>query len=73
MLKVKIIEEKLLEITNFAINTALNAKINQIKSEIPSISNLATATALNAKINQVKNILNVTNLVTIIAVTSAGN
>ena len=50
MLKVKNIEEKILEITNSAINTTLNAKINQLK-----------------------NIPNVTNLVTIIAVTSAGN
>ena len=50
MLKVKNVEEKILEITNSAINTTLNAKINQLK-----------------------NIPNVTNLVTIIAVTSAGN
>ena len=36
---------------NLATNTALNAKINEVKKEIPSITNLATIAALNAEIN----------------------
>ena len=42
-------------ITNLATNTAVNAKINDVKNEIPSITNLATNTALNTKINEVNN------------------
>ena len=37
---------KIADITNLATNTALNAKINQVKNKIPSISNLASNTAL---------------------------
>ena len=47
-------EHKIPDITNLATNTALNAKINEVKNEVPSITNLATTTALNAKINKVK-------------------
>ena len=38
-----------LDITNLATNTALNAKINEVKNEIPSITNFATNVSLNAK------------------------
>ena len=48
------LRSKTLKITNLAINTTLNAKINEVKKEIPSITNLATTTDLNAKINEVK-------------------
>ena len=34
---------------NFATNTSLNAKTNEVKNEIPSFSNLATNSALKAK------------------------
>ena len=39
--KMYIIENKILDITNLATNTSLNAKINEVKNEIPSITNLA--------------------------------
>ena len=35
--KIKNIEDEILDITNLATNTTLNAKINEIKGEIPSL------------------------------------
>ena len=35
-------------ITNLATNTALNAKMNEVKNKIPNITNLTTTTALTA-------------------------
>ena len=59
--KIKIIENKISDITNLATNITLNAKINEVKNKTPSITNLATI--LNAKINEVKNkIPSITNL-----------
>ena len=49
--QIKNIEDKILDITNLATNTTLNAKISEVKGEIPNITNLATTTAINAKIN----------------------
>ena len=37
--KIKNIEGKILDITNVATNTTLNAKINEVNKEIPSITN----------------------------------
>ena len=79
--KIKIIEDKIPDITNVATNTILNAKINEVKSEIPSINNLATTTAtttttttLIVKINEFNNkIPNITNLATVTAVTAVEN
>ena len=62
------------DITNLAINTTVNVKINEVKNEILSFTNLATTTALNAKINEVKcKISNITNLATATAVTAVEN
>ena len=47
--KIKIIEDKIPDITNLATNASLNAKINEVKGEIPSTTNLATTAARNAK------------------------
>ena len=49
--KIKDIEDKIPDITNFVANTTFNVKINEVKNEIPSITNLAATAALNAKIN----------------------
>ena len=69
--KIKGIEDKVPDITNLATNTALYAKINELK-EIPYITNLATTTALNVKINEVKNkIPNIANLATTTVHTAA--
>ena len=46
--KTKNIENKILDITNLATNSDLNAKINEVKDKIPNITTLATATALTA-------------------------
>ena len=68
--KIKNIEDKIPDITNFDTNVSLNAKINDVRSEILSITNLATNASLNAKINEVKNkIPNFTNLATATALT----
>ena len=57
--KIKNIEEKILDITNLAINASLNTKINDVKGKIPSITNLATTTAaLTAVENKVPNVGN---------------
>ena len=77
MLRQKALKIKYLilpDIDNLAINTTLNAKINEFKNKIPSITNLATITALNAKINEAKTkTLNITKLATIIALTAVEN
>ena len=44
--KIKNIQDKVLDITNFATNTTLNAKTNEIKNEILSITNLVTTLLL---------------------------
>ena len=53
---IKNIEDKILDITNLATNTTLNAKLNEVKREIPNITNLATTTALNAVKNKIPNV-----------------
>ena len=69
--KVKYIENRILDITNLAINTILNAKINEVKNEILGITNLATNPAFNAKINEFKGkIHSITNLSTTTALTT---
>ena len=62
--KVKIIEDKIPNITNLGINTTLDAKRNEIKNEIPSITNLAATTtraAVNNKIPDVSNLVKKTD------------
>ena len=39
--------------TNLATTTALNAKINEVKSNVPNITDLANATALNVVENKI--------------------
>ena len=51
--KIKTIEDKIPDITNLAINTALNFKINEFKNKIPSITNLATTTVPTALENRI--------------------
>ena len=70
MLRSKI-KDKILHITNLAINTTLNAKINGVKKEIPSITNLAATAALDAKINYFKSKTpNISNFATTTALTA---
>ena len=49
----KNIENEMPDITKLAINTAPNAKINEIENEIPYIINLANNTALTAIENKI--------------------
>ena len=44
--KIRNKNDKILDITNLAIDATLNAKTNEVKGEAPSITNLATTTAL---------------------------
>ena len=72
--KDKKIEAKIPDITNLAIKTTLNAKINEVKDEIPNLTNLATNASLNAKINEVNGeIRNINNLATSTALTFVEN
>ena len=43
---IKVIKDKIHDITNLATNTIFDAKINEVKNQIPNIDNLATTTAL---------------------------
>ena len=54
--KIKNIEDKTPNKTNFATKTTLNAKINEVKAEIPSVNNLATNTALTAVENKMPDV-----------------
>ena len=55
---IKNIKDKILDITNLATNTSLNAKINEVKGEIPSITNLVTTTAFTAFENEIPSVSN---------------
>ena len=70
--QIKDIEDKILDIFNLVINTALNGNLGEVENDIPSITNLITNTSLNAKINEIKKISNMTNLATITALTAVG-
>ena len=62
---VKNTEDKIPDVTNFATNNTVNAKINEVKNEIPSVTNSAATAALIAKMNDVINkIPNINNLAT---------
>ena len=54
--KIKNIEDKLPDITNLAIKTILNTKINEFKTEIASVSGLATTYVLIAVENKIANV-----------------
>ena len=70
----KNIEDKILNITNLATRTTLNAKINKLKGEIPSITNLATTATPDDKITEVKGkIHNISNLAATTALRTVGN
>ena len=56
--KIKIIEDKIPDITNLATNASLNAKINEVKDEITGITNLATTAALTTVEIKIPNISN---------------
>ena len=45
-------------ITNLATNSALNAKLNEVKDKRPNITNLATTTAFTAVENKIPNVSN---------------
>ena len=63
--KIKNIEDKIPGITNLAVNTTLNVKINE--------TNLITTTTLYAETNEVKKIANITNLATTTVLTTVEN
>ena len=56
--KIKIIEDKISDITNLSTNTSLSAKINKGKLKIRSITNLANTIALTTAENKIINVSN---------------
>ena len=56
--KIKCIEDKIPDISNFATNTILNTKTNEVKNEIPSITGLAITSVLTAVENKIPSISN---------------
>ena len=60
MLRQKNIDNNIPDITNLALSTTLNTKMNEVKNEIPNSTNLASTAALAATESK---ILNVRNLV----------
>ena len=63
--KIKIIEDKIPDVTNLATSTSLNAKTNEVKGEIPSITNLAKTAALTTVENKIPNVSNLVKKLTI--------
>ena len=53
MYDAKDIEDKIAGITNLAINTILNVKINEVKNKIPTITNLVTNAFLKGTLMQI--------------------
>ena len=56
MLRPKIFEDKIPNVTNLATKTTRNAKTNEVKAEMPSITNLATTPALTAVENKIPDV-----------------
>ena len=62
--KIKIIEDKIPDITNLAAKTIVNTKINKVKAEIPSISGSVKSSALTAVENKIPNASNLVKKLT---------
>ena len=58
MLKQKIIENKIPDITNLTTKTNFDAKMNMVKGDMSSITKLATKNSLNAVENKTASVRN---------------
>ena len=56
--KIKLIEDKIPDITNLATNASFSAEINEVKGETFNITNSATNTALTAVENKIPDVIN---------------
>ena len=56
--KIKIVKDKIPDITKIVTETALNVKISEFKGEIRLITNLATKAALNVFENEIPSVSN---------------
>ena len=56
--KIKIVKDKIPDITKLVTETALNVKISEFKGEIRLITNLATKAALNVFENEIPSVSN---------------
>ena len=56
--KIKLIEDKIPDITNLATNASFSAGINEVKGETLNITNSATNTALTAVENKIPDVIN---------------
>ena len=56
--KIKLIEDKIPDITNLATNASFSAEISEVKGETLNITNSATNTALTAVENKIPDVIN---------------
>ena len=56
--KIKLLEDKIPDITNLATNASFSAEINEVKGETFNITNSATNTALTAVENKIPDVIN---------------
>ena len=63
--KIKLIEDKIPDITNLATNASFSAGINEVKGETLNINNSATNTALTAVENKIPDVIDLVKKLTI--------
>ena len=63
--KIKLIEDKIPDITNLATNASFSAEISEGKGETLNITNSATNTALTAVENKIPDVINLVKKLTI--------
>ena len=63
--KIKLIQDKIPDITNLAPNSSFSAEINEVKGETLNITNSATNTALTAVENKIPDVINLVKKLTI--------
>ena len=63
--KIKLLEDKIPDITNLATNASFSAEINEVKGETFNITNSATNTALTAVENKIPDVIDLVKKLTI--------
>ena len=63
--KIKLIEDKIPDITNLATNASFSAEISEVKGETLNITNSATNTALTAVENKIPDVIDLVKKLTI--------
>ena len=60
---IKMLKDKIPDITNSATNTVLNAKINEVKNEMPNVFDLVITASLIAVENKMPNVSNLFKII----------